>query len=591
MKLRRIWLTALLLCILAVFAHGEAAYDGYIVCVREKPAHAGALLMAAEPEETYYTVDTLEQAEQMRETSDVLYIEPNYIAELFAAPNDPYYTGGQQWQLGAINWLPVYEAGFTGKGVTVAVIDSGLAPNLPDMDYSKVSAKSKNFCGNGSHPEAYLRDNIGGNFVRHGTFVVSQIAPITNNGKELAGTASGVNLMILRCFSAHSTGSTADSSYDSGSGTELIISEAVRHAVDNGADIISMSLGFTSSSAYTLENAIKYALSKGVIVVAAVGNHGHEDNAIIYPAGYDGVIGVGSFNKDGTRSYFSEHNGTTDVMAPGGSVYGRKADYCTTGSGTSFACPTVAAVLALAKEAYPKLDSASALKFLQLTSEDMEEPGWDENTGWGRLDAEALVNVAKGGFMDDCGCTYLEAIVEHTDPTCVEDGKDVYRCPVCHEIRKTVLLKAPGHDTTACNDEVWVEADCYHEGYRLDRCERCGEMVETGRDPKLSHSWQDVSREPADGEWGYTAQECSLCHRIHILSVLPPVSLPEGSRLMAVGQNENGGAVGIGAVGTDPDAPLAALEENSAFRVPKLFCFDADWRPLCKALLLSASTD
>ena len=390
--------------LLTVFAAAEE-FDGYVVKLRPRKdavmtlsISEQALLQPVENLPETYLVETAEEVEKLRATGLVEYAEPNYILEPLAVPNDPYYD--RQWTLPAIGWS--FGGGYDGSGVTIAVIDSGLDISHEDFQDAKISPYSKNFLGNGSHPEAYFRDQRG-----HGTFVTSQIAPVTDNALGLSGTAPNAELMILRCLSLSGSDKFPyDSAYDEGSGSATRVAEAMRYAADHGADVINISLGVRSFS-QTLQDAVDHVHGKGVVVVAAAGNDG--SSTPFYPASGEHVISVGSVSRSGStlaKSWFSQYNSYIDVTAPGGDVMGvdiypfsstewytDAADTYRTDGGTSYASPVTAALVGVCKQVDDKLDAEDIQSLLAATSVDYGTAGYDTSFGYGVVNYENLVTA------------------------------------------------------------------------------------------------------------------------------------------------------------------------------------------------------
>ncbi len=244
-----------------------------------------------------------------------------YVSALIDVPtNDVYYD--RQWALPVIGapdaWLTLPS---DAPSVTVAVIDSGICADHPDLAGRVV--------GGWDFVEG---DNAPQDALGHGCGVAGIIAADVDNGIGIAGVAPNAQIMPLRVLDA------------SGVGTYSNVAAAIVHAADNGAQIINLSLGGASAST-VLENAVNYAVSKGVTVVAAAGNTGGN---ILYPAAYESVIAVGSVDPDLQRSSFSSYLPSLDLLAPGRDILTTKLDgtYATM-SGTSFAAPQVAGVAAL----------------------------------------------------------------------------------------------------------------------------------------------------------------------------------------------------------------------------------------------------
>ena len=304
------------------------------------------------------------------------FIEPNYIYNNFEVPNDPDY--GKQWNLRSINIESAWDE-TKGSGVTVAVIDTGISP-IPDLKDTKF-VKGYDFVND--KIEAY--DDAG-----HGTHVAGTIAQSTNNNYGVAGIAYEASLMPLKVLGA------------SGGGTVADIAEAIRYAADNQADVINMSLGGAGES-QLMEDAINYAHSKGVLIIAAAGNS--NQNSASYPARYPHVVGVAALDLVGIKAPYSNFGAGVDIAAPGGSETGKILQETInpeTGEsifegyqGTSMAAPHVAGVAALVKAAGIK-EPDEILNVLKQSSRAVKEDPLN-HFGAGHLDAAAAVKLAVRG--------------------------------------------------------------------------------------------------------------------------------------------------------------------------------------------------
>jgi len=304
------------------------------------------------------------------------FIEPNYIYNNFEVPNDPDY--GKQWNLRSINIEAAWDE-TKGSGVTVAVIDTGISP-IPDLKDTKF-VKGYDFVND--KIEAY--DDAG-----HGTHVAGTIAQSTNNNYGVAGIAYEASLMPLKVLGA------------SGGGTVADIAEAIRYAADNQADVINMSLGGAGES-QLMEDAINYAHSKGVLIIAAAGNS--NQNSASYPARYPHVVGVAALDSVGIKAPYSNFGAGVDIAAPGGSEAGKILQETInpeTGEsifegyqGTSMAAPHVAGVAALVKAAGIK-EPDEILNVLKQSSRAVKEDPLN-HFGAGHLDAAAAVKLAVRG--------------------------------------------------------------------------------------------------------------------------------------------------------------------------------------------------
>ena len=247
----------------------------------------------------------------------------------------------------------------TGRGVTVAVLDSGVDAHQPGLR------------GHVQHGADFLHGKGRGagdtDCVGHGTEVGGIIAAQPAESIGFAGVAPDVQLLPVTVSEKEvmSDGNTSGDTVDAAG-----LADAVRWAVDAGADVLNMSLVLYHDDP-VLKSAIGYALGQGVVVVAAVGNEGSADahNPTPYPAAYDGVIGVGAVDSNGLRADSSQHGSYVDVVAPGVQVVttARRSGQVRV-DGTSFATPFVSGVAALVRQRYPRLTPAQVAARIMATA-------------------------------------------------------------------------------------------------------------------------------------------------------------------------------------------------------------------------------
>ncbi len=170
-----------------------------------------------------------------------------------------------------------------------------------------------------------------------------------------------------------------------------ILAQAIRDAVDiHGADIINVSLGIKKDN-IEIKKAIEYAEKQGVLVVSAVGNEGESED-LYYPAAYETVLAVGSHDENGEVSDFSQRSGVTDLLAPGEDIWLASRSGKTYGSrGTSYATAYVAAAAAQLLMQEPALDAAQLREILCSSAQDIGEPGFEGDSGWGLLNVDAAL--------------------------------------------------------------------------------------------------------------------------------------------------------------------------------------------------------
>ena len=331
-------------------------------------------------------------------------------------PNDPLI--GKQWYLSRIHAFDAWPQLPALSTVRVAVLDSGVDDTHPDLQSRIVDGRS--FVSS-----SWDTDTNG-----HGTFVAGEIGAALNNGMGIAGIGFPVELLIAKIVRSDGTISPDAEA------------RAIHWAVDHGARVINMSFGGVrdphdpSIDTYSPVEAaaVQYAVSKGVLVVAAVGNADSAPtepwNYAGYPAALPHVLGVSALNRDGTVPSFSNRDYRyVDVAAPGESIFStlpraltastRPACYLQgysdcgpmefrRGEGTSFAAPQVSAAAALLFATDPELQSDQVSTILERTAADSDRDtgcvrcyaGRDPLTGWGLLDVGSAVRALDSPLPD-----------------------------------------------------------------------------------------------------------------------------------------------------------------------------------------------
>lgn len=170
--------------------------------------------------------------------------------------------------------------------------------------------------------------------------------------------------------------------------------QAITYATDHGAKVVNMSWGGGGSDS-TIQAAINYGFSRGLVLVAAAGNSGNL--GVLYPAASDNVIAVGATQSDDARWTGSSYGPQLDVMAPGVGIYSANlaGSYSNFG-GTSFASPHVAALAALIMSANPGLTNQQVVGIITSTALDLGDLGWDQYYGYGRIQADKALQKATG---------------------------------------------------------------------------------------------------------------------------------------------------------------------------------------------------
>lgn len=347
---------------------------------------------------------------------------------LLALPNDY----GPGWYLPAVNAPTAWDITTGSDSVVVADIDTGFAlshEDLADHWYYNPGENGGGKENNGidddnngyvddfrgwdfvpytyandpgdNNPQAGV-DNPGGQGTTHGTETAGLIGAVGNNGIGTTAIAQNVSVMPLQVID------------DNGDGYSDDVAEAIAYAVDNGADVINMSLG-TSGNDPVVEAAVDDAIAHNVVVVAAAGNcgiagsdgpcSGQPTGYITFPANYNKVIAVGATTSSGARASFSSYGERLDVVAPGSGAItstswssGNPTDtYTTTLYGTSFASPIVASTVALTKAIRPSTSVDDVRALIMASANKLSTMGgsvYTTSLGHGLLDVGKTVAVA-----------------------------------------------------------------------------------------------------------------------------------------------------------------------------------------------------
>lgn len=255
----------------------------------------------------------------------VIFAEQDFVAEAIMEPDDPYYSS--QWGMTKIQAPQAWDITTGEPDVKLAILDTGVDQDHEDLA-SKIIA-NRNFTTSGTIDDRY----------GHGTHVAGIAAAASNNGIGVAGVGYDSTVMNVKVLG------------DTGSGYYSWIASGIVWAADNGADVISMSLGGGSASS-TLRSAVDYAWGKGVVLVAAAGNSGNSNP--VYPAYYENVIAVAATNQNDAKASFSSYGNWVDVAAPGVNILATLPNHSNAiglnyGSlnGTSMATPHVAGLAGL----------------------------------------------------------------------------------------------------------------------------------------------------------------------------------------------------------------------------------------------------
>ncbi len=350
----------------------------------------------------------------------VEYAQPNYIYTPSRTPNDDFYQ--RQWHYELINLPQAWERTVGSSTVIVAVIDTGVLLDHPDLqgrlmggyDFIADPSRANDGDGRDGNPDDPGDDPEGFSSSFHGTHVAGTVGAATNNELGVAGVTWETRIMPVRVLGVDGA-------------TDPDLAEAIKYAAGlpnvsgevpaERAHIINLSLGGSGFS-MVLNDAVQAARAAGVIIVAAAGND--NTSSLEYPAAFDGVIAVAAVNADGLKASYSNFGSTIDVAAPGGNLAQdldgnrfpdgvlstcarspTRFNYALA-EGTSMATPHVAGVIALMLSVNPSLTPTDIDHLLAGThfatgtsmTRDLGRPGRDDLYGHGLIDATQAVLAA-----------------------------------------------------------------------------------------------------------------------------------------------------------------------------------------------------
>jgi len=338
-------------------------------------------------------------AEKLTSLEGIAWAEPNRWREATAMPNDPQFD--QQWGLTRIGCPEAWDSTTGDPSVIVAVIDTGVDLNHPELEPKLLPGQNLvdfpagaesikgwvlegDFTGNDSNPQ----DDVG-----HGTHVAGTICCASDNGVGVAGVSWDVRLLPVKVLARARELATGRVS---GIGSSANIAAGIRWAADNGARVINMSLGGYAETTVERE-AVEYAIGKGVVVIAAMGN----DNVAQphYPSAFDEVIAVAATDAQDKRASFSNMGSWVDVAAPGVGIQSTYWDdtYASL-SGTSMAAPHVSGVAALVLSQNGGLDAEEVGEILRKTARELKanpgDPVPNDQFGAGLIQAPTAIVAA-----------------------------------------------------------------------------------------------------------------------------------------------------------------------------------------------------
>ncbi len=278
-----------------------------------------------------------------------------------------------QWQLDELRASTVWRTS-TGRGVTVAVIDSGVDGSHPDLAGQVLPGIDMVDDGD---------TDDGPDPVGHGTTVAGLIAGRNDDRRGVVGLAPDAKILPVRVLDD-------ENRYDDA----MIVAKAVRWAVDNGARVINLSLGGSGDSP-ALAAALDYAFARDVVVVACTGNVAtSSDTEVWYPAREPGVIAVAGLERTSDNLWSGSISGNaTTLTAPATDLVGARPGGYWRVQGTSFAAPLVAATAALIRSRWPQMSAGDVVNRLISTARDIGPTGRDDSFGYGVVDPVAALSA------------------------------------------------------------------------------------------------------------------------------------------------------------------------------------------------------
>ena len=368
----------------AVDSIGTKAYEMGAKSVRKLPPPPGEKTPFGGGSSTYVmefppTANIPQIITTLSQRTNIDYVEPVYIVQLFYNPNDPNFskqTYISDSQLGEILALPA------NHDVIIAVIDTGVDSGHVDLKDHLIGGV--NFLNTESPPN----DEHG-----HGTHIAGIIGAHINNQMGIAGLNPKSKIMSLKIAGSN------------GIGSQVAAAEAIRYAVDNGARLINCSWGYFVYN-QILKDAVEYAISKGVVVVAAMGNNGSPLKQ--YPAGFSGVIAVGSMDSTHQRASFSNTGEHIRFLAEGVNILSLAPGGGTLAlSGTSQSTAIITGIISRIFSYNPQLSAHDVGTLMMLSAEPLGDGQRTSESGYGYVQVEklflALNAPSANGFIGENG--------------------------------------------------------------------------------------------------------------------------------------------------------------------------------------------
>ncbi|MEU1144689.1 type VII secretion-associated serine protease mycosin [Streptomyces sp. NPDC005863] len=342
------------------------------------------------------------------------------MAGIAATPAHADTVRSRQWHLDAMHAEEMWKTS-TGRGMTVAVIDSGVDDTVADLRGQVLNGKDYSNLPGDEHSDRG----------RHGTGTAALIAGTGARGETAGsyGLAPGAKILPIRMsYSSEKSGQA-----DQLSGFSRDMSRAIRFAADSEAQILNISMGSPNHrgslnvNTPELSAAVKYALNKGKIIFAAVGNSARKGNEPVYPAATPGVVGVGAIDREIERTKESQWGPQVDMVAPGDEIWNACAggtELCK-GHGTSASTALASASAALIWSKHPNWTNNQVLRVMINTMQGNDD-GWsrDDSVGYGAVRPRvALKNPGDPGPADEYPLPDLAKTTKRPSPAASDFGR------------------------------------------------------------------------------------------------------------------------------------------------------------------------
>ena len=365
------------------------------------------------------------------------------------------------WGVDRVDADVLHTEGETGAGADVAILDTGIDSDHPDLQANLGSGTAFVDCGSvggcrfGSGPNDNTCNYAWDDDNNHGTHCAG-IADADDNTEGVVGVSTEATLHAVKVLDGCGSGSLSD------------IAAGIEYVADQGWDVASMSLGASSGDS-TMKNAVQYAYDKGVLLVGAAGNDGPCTDCVGYPAAYSEVVAVSSTASDDSLSDFSSTGPEVELAAPGTDVYSTVPGGYDTYSGTSMACPHVSGAGGqLMANGYTNTEARQRLQ------DSAEDIGLGSNEqGYGLLDAE---NAVLGGSTDSApsvswatptdGDTVSGTVTVQIDASDSEDADD--SLDVTYTVDGGTARSTTYNSTSGYYEDAWETTGVSDGDHALD---------------------------------------------------------------------------------------------------------------------------